>query len=227
MKLLTTCFLFTLSFTLSAQDCTPWFPFQEGVAFEYTSYDKKDKVTSRVHYEVKEVMEKDGTYEATVHALISDKKEEVIADYDFEVTCKDGEFLADFSNFVNPTMKEAFGNVEVSTSGDDLIIPQDLSVGLELPDAITYMETAMGAISMKAEMYFTERKVVDKVDVETPVKTFNAFKMTGKERVKMSIINREYNVIHFYAEGYGMVRSELYDKKDKLDGYMVLTSYEE
>lgn len=209
-----------------AQDCTPWFPFSEGTQFEYSFFDKKDKLSGRIAYTVEEVTQSGGTYEGKIAAIFYDKKDKEISNYAFDVSCDDGVYHADLSNFVNPAMKEAFGTMEVTVSGDDLMIPKVLTVGSSLPDARTHMEAEMGIITMKMDMEVTNRKVLEKVEVTTPVKTFQTYKVTADEYVKMPIMSRTGQSIYYYAEGYGQVKVENYDKKGKLDSYMLLTKFE-
>ena len=51
-KLFTLLLLFFAVAFLHAQDCTPYFPMDEGTKFEITNYDKKDRVTSSATHEI-------------------------------------------------------------------------------------------------------------------------------------------------------------------------------
>ena len=46
--------VFFLNMKSIAQDCTVYFPMEEGVSFELTNYDKKGKVSSTVRHEILE-----------------------------------------------------------------------------------------------------------------------------------------------------------------------------
>ena len=116
--------------------------------------------------------------------------------------------------------------MEITVTGEDLEIPKVLKVGQTLPDARTHMEAEMGIINMKMDMEMTNRKVLDKVSVTTPVKTFDTYKVSSDEYVKMPILSRQGQSIYYYAEGYGQVKVENFDKKGKLDSYMLLTKFE-
>lgn len=228
MKIFVCLIMISCTTLLVAQDCTPWFPFTEGAVLEYTIYNKKDKPTQRIYYEVKEIEEQGDSIITTVYAeLFKKKKDEPFYICDFEVSCRDGAYRSEFSNYINPTMNETYGSagVTVVITGEDLVLPEELSVGMDLPDITRFMETNFGVMGMKAEMNFTDRKVVEKVDVETPVKTFSAYKITGRERIKMSVYDRKCDMVYYYAEGYGMVKSEAYPKQNKPEGYMLLTGF--
>jgi hypothetical protein len=209
-----------------AQSCTPWFPFDEGTSFEYSFFDKKDKLSGRMLYKVMTVMKKGNSYSGTISSTFYDRKDQEANTFEFEVSCQDGVYKADLSNFINPSMKEAFGTMEVSVTGDQLEIPNKLSVGQSLPDARTHMEAEMGIIKMKMDLEITNRKVVEKVQVTTPVKTFDTYKVTSDEYMKMPIMSRTGQSVYYYAEGYGQVKVENFDKKGKLDSYMLLTKFD-
>lgn len=226
MKYISYLSFFLFSFHLGAQDCTPWFPFSQGTTFEYSFFDKKDKMTGRVEYQVREVTVDRNNYEGTISGVFYDKKDKEINQFEFQVSCEDGVYKADLSNFINPALREAFGTMEVTVSGDQMVIPKSLKVGETLPDANTHMEAEMGIITMKMDMEVTNRKVLEKVSVTTPVKTFDTFKVTSDEYVKMPVFSRTGQSVYYYAEGYGQVKVENFDKKGNLDSYMLLTKFQ-
>jgi hypothetical protein len=219
--------LFLISFmAVNAQDCTPWFPFTQGTAFEYSFFDKKDKPVSRIEYLVKDVTSGGSGISATVQSTLYDKKDNEAGIFEFTVSCIEGSYRANVSNFMNPALKDMFGSVELTVTGDDLVIPKDIKVGDKLPDANSHMETEMGIITMKMDMEVTNREVIGKEKVTTPAGAFDAFKVTSDEHIKMAIMNRSSSSVYYYAPGFGQVRYEYFDKKGNLDSYMLLTKFE-
>ncbi|NND32405.1 MAG: hypothetical protein HKN76_07415 [Saprospiraceae bacterium] len=208
------------------QDCTPWFPFNEDTRFEYSFFDKKDRLTGRMEYHIANVTQTGADYRADVTSKFFDKKDKEAGTFEFEVSCSDGVYRANVSNFMNPAVKEMFGNVEVSVTGEDLVIPPNLKVGEKLPDANSHMEAEMGIITMKMDMEITNREVLGKETVVTPAGSFEAFKVTAQEHIKMPVMNRTSTGIYFYAPGYGQVKYEYFDKKGNLDSYMLLTKFD-
>lgn len=213
--------------SVSAQDCTPWFPLSQGSSFEYSFFNKKDKLTGSIAYNVVSVEESGASYHAEIESKFYDKKNQLQQTFTYSVACVDGEYSVNMANFINPAAKEMFGEAEITISGDDFKLPKKLSVGMNLPDASTHMEAEVGGlITMKMDMEMVDRKVVDRVNVETPIKTFDAFKITATERMEVAIMKRNSSSTYFYAEDYGQVRAEYYDKNGKLDSYMLLTKFE-
>ena len=107
MQKLFTYFLFLLiPGFVQSQDCTPWFPFSEGTQFEYSFFDKKDKPTGRMEYQVKEVTQSGDSYQGVIASIFYDKKGKEVNQFEFEVSCEDGVYKADLSNFMNPSLKD-------------------------------------------------------------------------------------------------------------------------
>ncbi len=208
-----------------SQECTPWFPFQEGSQFEYSFFDKRDKRSSRIEYEVVERSSEGDETKYLISSKMYDKKDKEVGSFDFSVSCEDGSYHANVSNFMNPQLKEMFGTVELKVSGEELVIPSSLSVGQDLPDAKSIVQAEMGVVNMKIEMEISNRKVIDRAQVETPLQTFDTYKITSTEHIKMPLMNRTLESVYYYAEGYGQVKSETYDKKGRLDSYMLLTKF--
>ncbi len=219
-------FLITFCTGIIAQDCSPWFPFKKGSSFEYTFFDKKDKVTSRMAYEVVDMKSSAAGYEYQVSATLFDKKEEEVSSFEFSVSCSDGSYRANVSNFMNPQMNEIFGEAKIKVTGDELVIPKKLTVGQTLPDANSMSEAEIGIITMKVEVDITGREVVEKTTVDTPIKQFEAYKITSTENVKMPMMKRTYQSVGYFAEGVGQVKSESMDKKGRVASYMLLTKFD-
>ena len=57
--------------------------------------------------------------------------------------------------------------------------------------------------------------------MEVPAGSYECFQIEAKQTVKAGILNREYQVKDFFSEGIGQVRSEIYNKKGKLESYTV------
>ena len=204
-----------------AQDYTPWFPFQESCAFTYTMFNKKDKETGSVLYKVSDILYEGDTIIAVVVAEIRDKKKKYEYTYDFTVACINGNYIAEFTNYINPTMNEAFGSAPVITSGDKFVMPNVLSVGMSLPDVTRHVNVS----GMNARMDFTNREVSSEEQIDIPIGSVLTYKILGQESIHILTINRVSQMSYYYAEGYGLVKSELLDKRGDLEAYMLMTSF--
>lgn len=212
---------------LQAQDCAAYFPFKKGVSMEYTSYDDKDKVLSSQSQKVTIIddMGADGLV-AQINMILYDKKGKESMNGDYKVTCKDNTLFMDVTTAM-PQLTEAFSSMEVTMTGNELQIPSKLTVGQTLPDANMEIQAASGGLNlMKMRIDVVDRKVEAKETVTTPAGTYDCYKISQNTNTKM-LVGKSFKTVNWYAENVGLVRTENYDKKGKLESYMVLTKFSE
>ena len=117
------------------------------------------------------------------------------------------------------------GEAEMEMSGDGFRLPNNLSVGDELPDSKNTISIDAGVMNMNMTMELRDQKVEAKETVTTPAGTFECIRFSYTTYTKMAFVKNESRTVNWYAEGIGTVKSESYDKRDKLVSKMVLTSY--
>jgi hypothetical protein len=215
-----------ITYSSFAQECSTFFPFKEGAYMEYTAFSKKGKVESITENRVQVIEEKDNQIRAELSTVLKDKKGKESYSGTFEVFCEDGKLLMDINSMFNPAMQQSFSGYEVTIEGDALSFPADIEVGQELPDASSKITTAAGGINIASmTMDITDRKVEDKTTISTDAGTYECFKIRQTSSIKM-MISRSYSTVEYFAEGIGVVRSETYDQRGTLQGYMELTAFE-
>ena len=211
------------------QDCTAYFPMEEGKTFEITNYNPKGKVQSiGLHQITSRVANGSDIVVAVSSELKMKGKEDEPIQFDYQVECIDGEFrINTFRGISSDQLGAMGGSVEID--GDYLDLPSNLTAGQTLKDATIYLRFGTSEDSDQALMNFkyniTNRKVAAIEDVETPAGVFNSYKITYDVQTKM-IVNIHSSVAEWYAEGVGVVKSEIYNKKGKLQGYSLLTKFE-
>jgi hypothetical protein len=214
------------SFGAYAQDCSAFYPFREGAKMEYTNYDKKGKVESTTQNTVKVIKETASGLVAEVSTLIQDKKEKEVYSGTLEVRCEDGKLTFDLNSMIDPAIYESLSSMEIQLEGDALQMPNSLSVGQELPDASMKITAGTGGMTiMTTNIKIVNRKVEGKETITTSAGTFECYKLSQTTEVKM-MISRSFDSVEYFAEGVGMVRTENYDKKGKLESYTELTAFE-
>ena len=213
----------------NAQNCSQFYPMEEGQSMEYTSYDRKDKVVGSVIYTVSDVVTEGGKTTARMNLEHKDKNGKVIYQSDYTFSCEDNLVKIDFSSLMNQQMMEAAGGgeMEMEMTGTDIELPNNLSVGQELPDANVNMRMNMGAMKMNMTFDMVNRKVETKENVTSPAGTFECFVITSENNAKMMMTNTSHSSKMWLAEGVGMIRQDTYNKNGKLLGKVVLTSYSE
>lgn len=220
-------FTTTFSTFLGAQECNTFYRFIENATYEYGFFDAKDKPEGRQLYRVGNITETGDGMTAEVHMkFIPEKKNADTFEADSRVVCKGGTLQMDFAMTMSQ-MTSQFSNMEMTMEGDALQIPAKLTAGETLPDAETKIKTGMNGMSlMSMTLSITDRKVEGKESITTPAGTFECYKITQTTSMK-SIMSKSYQSVEYYAEGVGLVQSETYDKKGKLENKQVLLSIEE
>lgn len=210
---------------LSAQDnCGTFYPFKKGTLLEYTHYDGKGKVNSSTVHSITWIEDMEGGgISARVEAVIKDKKGQETNKMDFKVICKDDVISMQLTSTLAPELTNAFQNMEVNVSGDDLQIPGKLTVGQTLPNATAQVSAGSSGLKLiNFNFEVRNRKVEAKESITTTAGTFECYKISSETFVK-TIFSKTVQSVDWYAEGLGVVRSEYYDKKGNLDGHMELT----
>lgn len=207
-----------------AQDCSKFYPFEEGTTVQITSYDRKGKVAATVDNKVLGVSESQGTQTATIEAVVKDDKGKLIATTNYTINCTGNLVSIDFKSLMNPQIFEQFGEMDYEVTGTDLQIPNDISVGQELPDANMDMAINMGGINMNMNVTMKDRKVIGQEDVTTPAGTFNCFIISYNLDMKMGM-NQKGSAKQWIAEGVGLVKQEDYNKSGNVTSSSLLTSF--
>ncbi len=222
MRIMKTCGLFIALFLVTtgmkAQECSAYFPFKEKTSLEYANYNKKEKLQGYSQSTITVVDETDDGLEAQVETATLDEDREVLQEGAFQVVCKDNILYMDLTDMLSPEMTESFSHMEVTFTGDKMVLPSNLQVGQKLPDAQTVVQAASGGVNLlKFTFEITDRTVEAKESVTTPAGTFDCFKVSHSMDVKM-MIKKSFQVTTWYNEKIGMVKQETYDKKGRLDG---------
>lgn len=212
---------------MQAQDCSAYFPFKKGATMAYTTYDDKDKVLASQTQKVTIIEDKgDDGLVAQINMVLYDKKGEQSMDGDYKISCKDNTLFMDVTATM-PQLTEAFSSMEVTMTGNELQIPSKLSVGQTLPDASMEIQAASGGLNiMKMNIEVVDRKVEAKETVTTPAGTYECYKISQYTNTKM-LVGKSFKTVNWYAANVGLVRTENYNKKGRLESYMVLTKFSE
>lgn len=228
MKKLLTITLTICTLTLFAQCDDSFFPFEEGVNFEQTSFDKKGKTQGKT---ISTVLKVDGS-SATVKNVLFDKKDKEVADGEYTIICEGNTIKMDFNNFIPEEMLSQYGDADVKVEGDFITIPDDLQEGQALADGsgtVTITMASTSAMNIKMDMEIVDRKVEKTETLSTPAGSFDTYKITQKTIVKMNMMGMnkttESSSASWFAKGVGMVKNESYDQKGNLMGYTLLTSF--
>jgi len=214
------------SYRSYSQCSNPYYQLKTGTFIATENYDEKGKLQSRAETRVAELNETSNGFVATINYKIFDKKDKAIAEGSYKCECADGEIKIDMKAFVPQESMQAYKDMDVEVTTDQLQIPAVLTIGQLLPDATFELKTKNSPIPMNMTFNMTDRKVEGKESVTTPFGTFDCFKITYNTKSKMAMMNMNFKNVEYMAEKYGTVKSESYKSNGSLVGYTLITKYE-
>ena len=211
-----------IPFNSSAQsDCNPYFILKEGKKWTSANYNAKDKYQGKQSYEVKSLTEDGDKLIASVMLISYDKKDKVVMEKEVEFICKDGVVELDMSKYIPEETMESFKEMDMEVVFEAVTIPENLVVGEYLEDGGIDM-TISGPMKMEMSVSIQDRKVMAKENIEVPAGSYEAYKINSIIKLDAMVTTRETKNIEWVAKNVGVVRSEQYDKKGKLNSYTVL-----
>lgn len=225
IKLLNVLFFLIGNAFIAAQDnCSAFYPMNEGVSMEYTNYNKKGKVEGVSTYKVTEANHAGDTTTATMSINLKDNKGKDIYSTSYNLTCTGNMVTLDYESLLPTEMMEQYGDMDIEISGNDIEIPNELSVGQNLKDANVAMKISMSGINMNMTVDMTNRKVEKKESVTTTAGTYDCFVLYSENHSKMMMANQVYPSRVWLAEGIGMVKQETYKKNGDVMSSTMLTA---
>lgn len=214
---------------VKSQTCGNYYPLTTGSGWEMTNYNDKGKVEGKtVSLVTQSVTTATGGTIATVQTISKDKKDTVTGKSSISIKCEAGKVYVDMKNFAPAKSSGQGKDMEVKTDGSFLEIPQTLSVGLALPDAngtITISNASTVVSTMKISI--TNRKVASQGTITIGNDIYDCYEITQDVKVEMIVMGitvpTNTKSSEYYAPNTGLVKSETFDKNNKLMGYSELT----
>jgi hypothetical protein len=219
--------LFTSTFGFSQDNCSKFYPLEEGTSFQYTNYSKKGKEDGTVDYTISNVSNESSATVATFDLKYTDKKGKEVFESNYKITCENGTVRIDYESLFPSQMMQQYSDmdIEMDITGTDIELPNDLSVGQELPDANVAVTMNMGGIKMNIEVNQTDRKVEKKESITTPAGTYECYLLTETNVSKTMGATIEIDSKLWLSEGVGMVKQETYKKNGNLMSRTELTEF--
>jgi len=229
MKLIITILITFCLFTFSGvaqNNCSKYYPMEEGTTFQYTNYDKKGKLSGTIDYTTTNYRKEGGLEIVTMKVNTKDKKGNKTVDFYYDISCDGNGISIDFKSLGNMGMLQQFEDMETEVTGTNIIIPNELSVGQELPDSEMKMKISMAGMSMNVDVITKDRKVIGEENLSTPAGTFNCFVLQTTTESNVMGKKMSYTTKGWIAEGVGMVKQESNDDSGNLTSYSELTKFE-
>jgi len=206
-----------------AQDCTSFFPQEEGTELLLKSYNKRDKLESIVRQTLVAKKSEGGAMAYEVHQETSDDKDELLMENDYVFRCEDGRFIIDMKTVMPDEQLQAYEGMEMDIETESIDIPANAAPGEELKDGYISIKVQTGSpVTINMKVSIENRKIEAVEKVTTPAGTFECLKISQKLISDVGFVSVSTNNVIWYAENIGTVRSETYKDNGKLIGYQVL-----
>ena len=219
--------LFLVSSTALSQNCSKYYPMEEGTSFQYTMTNKKGKTEGITDYSITNVENTGGVTTATMNMKFTDEKGKEILVSDYKLSCTGDVVKIDYNSLVPAQMMKQYTDmgVEMEISGTDIELPNNLSVGQGLDDANVAMSIKMPGMNMNIKVDQLNRIVEKKESVTTPAGTYECYVITQDNVSETMGVKQTMQSKLWLAEGVGMVKQETYNKKGDLTTQMLLTKF--
>lgn len=216
-----------LTVSLFAQNCEAYIPFQVGKKVTTESYDDKDKLTGSSTMKVIAINEVDGKQEIVVESENFDKKGESQGTGQFQYYCNGDVFEMDMKTMIDQEQMSGFEDMTIEYTVNNLAYPRVLTAGMTLNDGFVEMVILNQGIKfMTWRIDITNIKVEAIESITVPAGTFEAYKISSDYTSKTGFVTVNMKSVQWMVKEIGAVRTESYDKKDKLMGYTVISKIE-
>lgn len=206
--------------------CNQFYQFEEGGEWEMETYNAKGKLTGKIRQKVLNLNKNGDGFEAVVSNVIENEKGKELQRGEYSFKCEDGIVYIDMRNFIPQEQLQAFGTHEMKMEAENLEFPNNLSEGQQLKDGSITITAEGSALPIKMNCMISDRKVVGKETLTTPMGNLDCYKVTSKSTIKNQMginMTLTFSAVEWIAPKYGVVKSESYNKNDKLVGYTLLT----
>lgn len=216
--------IFTITASM-AQECKIYFPDQIGSVREMKTYDQKNKLNGIIRQEILDKKIIGNDVQMRVRSTMYSPDEKETSTVELDLVCENGVFKFDMKNFMDPNTMDAYKDMQVEMSGDQLAYPSRINPGEKLPDGMFKMVVKNNQITLVTMTSTISNRQVEGIEsITTEAGTFNCYKIRYNMTMKAGFITTNMSAIEWIADGVGLVRSESFDKKGKPMGYSVLTS---
>ena len=218
------------SFTITAQECNAALFLKPGNVLEYTSYDKKGKVSGSATHETLSLKEEGDKIIATIKVTSKDNKEKNEFSSEYEATCQNGLFSVDMMRFFDSQQLQQYDadDFTITMNGNVLEFPAGMKPGDALNDgnfSVTVNKDAFTLVTMLFNI--TNRQIHPNESITTDAGTFDCQKVTYDFDSKIGFIKIKGSGVEWYNDDKAIVKSESYSKKGKLIGSTKLTAMKE
>ncbi len=217
-NLVITIFILIVSKNFAQINYSKYYPLQVGTTIQYNLYDERGDLDGTSDYKITHVKnnEDETVVEMTVNFTNSKKEEALQSSYN--IYCAGNGIKIDFKSLIPSEMLAQYKKIgmAVDLSGNDIEIPNDLSVGQLLEDANVIMNARIASMNIKTVVNIMNRKVEKEEKLTTPVGSFDCIVIFSENESQIRGKKKVFSSRLWLAEGVGTVKQETYEKNGDL-----------
>ena len=215
--------------SLCAQNCESYWYLTNNAEVQMTIYNAKGKESGKQTWKVTGVKQNGSGFVANVTSSFTDEKGKELAKGAGTYQCDGGMLKSDIRMTMPQQQAQMFQDAEANLEPTYIEYPYNMSEGQSLKDAVFEMDMKMNSgMNSKMSMKQTNRKVEGKEQVTSPAGTWEAYKITSEGYYRMNMggigIPMTFKVTEWFVPGFGIVKTESYNKNGKFMGSTLLTS---
>ena len=229
-KFISVVILFLAVQVLHAQDCGKYY-FLTSSEIQMTLFDKKGEETGNMTYKIADIKSEGGTTSASFTSEMINQEGKSISKSSGTYKCTGGVLFVDARASMPGEQMGPYKDMDVKASDSYIEYPASFTDGQSLNDVDFKMEVSdRGRQVSTVTFQQTNRKVVGKESITTPAGTWDCVKISydAKIRSAMAPLNIgvpiTFSSTEWFAPGFGIVKTETFDKKGKLMGSTQITS---
>jgi len=222
--------LFLTAITMYAQDCKGFY-YLDNSEVQMTMYDRKAKESGKVTYKISDVAKSGATTTANFTSEMVDEKGKSLSKGAGKYKCTGGILYVDAKVAMPQEQMSAYKDMEVKADEVFIEYPASMAAGQALKDANFKMEMHnKGTLSTTITFDEINRKVEGKETITTPAGTWECWKISYEGKFKASLAPMNIGIpinmqgTEWFAPGFGVVKTETFNKNGKLMGSTMITS---
>lgn len=230
MYLLTIVAILSVSFSAYAQNCKSYYYLLNNAKIEMTLFDQKNNADNKLVYHISDVNNADGNTNSTIHSEMFDKKGNSISKGEGKFICSESNISVAMQMSMPGNSMDRFKGMEVKAQDAYLNYPAAINTGDALGQGQFNMDIYnSGVLYSKVDFKITNRKVEGKESITSSIGTWECYKITYDAALKVTMLGIGIPVnmkaIEWFAPGFGVVKSETYNKRGKFMGSTMITAF--
>jgi hypothetical protein len=214
-KLIVAIFCLLIVNSITAQNCTSYFPSSETCRWQIDQFNNKDYKSGTVTAKVLSNESKDGVTKIVVENTSYNLDNSVKEKYNYTYICKNGLFYVDIKSLLDPKTFDEYKEFDLAISGDSIELPPDMMAGQTLKNfTIKLSFTNRGINVFTCTLKSINRKVAAVESVTTSAGTFECAKVTYTLE-NATYLKTQTIVTEWWAKDTGLVKSTVFDTKKK------------